>query len=125
MTATDYAVELAVAAGYAASDKLAQDIVLLDVSERLAITDVFVLATGTNERQVEAIVDEVERKLREDKNVKPIRREGEKDGRWVLLDFGEIVVHVQHTEERAFYALERLWRDCPVIAFDPRVIPAP
>lgn len=119
MTATDFARELAIAAAHAAADKIASDIVLLDVSERLAITDVFVLATGTNERQVEAIVDEVELKLRE-KGVKPVRREGQRDGRWVLLDFAEIVVHVQHTEERAYYGLERLWRDCPVIPFDPR-----
>lgn len=119
MTATDFARELAIAAARAAADKIASDIVLLDVSERLAITDVFVLATGSNERQVEAIVDEVELKLRE-KGVKPVRREGQRDGRWVLLDFAEIVVHVQHTEERAYYGLERLWRDCPVIPFDPR-----
>ncbi|MCU1690815.1 MAG: rsfS [Pseudonocardiales bacterium] len=119
MTATDFARELAIAAAHAAADKIASDIVLLDVSDRLAITDVFVLATGTNERQVEAIVDEVELKLRE-KGVKPVRREGQRDGRWVLLDFAEIVVHVQHTEERAYYGLERLWRDCPVIPFDPR-----
>lgn len=119
MTATDRARDLALVAAAAASDKLAQDIVLIDVSERLAITDVFVIASGANERQVEAIVDEVERKLREDRGVKPIRREGERDGRWVLLDFADIVVHVQHTEERGFYALERLWRDCPAIPFDP------
>lgn len=119
MTATDFARELAIAAAHAAADKIASDIVLLDVSERLAITDVFVLATGSNERQVEAIVDEVELRLRE-KGVKPVRREGQRDGRWVLLDFAEIVVHVQHTEERAYYGLERLWRDCPVIPFDAR-----
>lgn len=119
MTATDFARELAIVAAHAAADKIASDIVLLDVSDRLAITDVFVLATGTNERQVEAIVDEVELKLRE-KGVKAVRREGQRDGRWVLLDFAEIVVHVQHTEERAYYGLERLWRDCPVIPFDPR-----
>ena len=122
MTATDFARELAIAAAHAAADKIASDIVLLDVSERLAITDVFVLATGTNERQVEAIVDEVELKLRE-KGVKPVRREGQRDGRWVLLDFAEIVVHVQHTEERAYYGLERLWRDCPVIPFDAQTTP--
>ena len=78
----------------------------------------FVIASGNNDRQVEAIVDEVEDKLRE-LGVKPLRREGERDGRWVLLDYGEIVVHVQHDEERRFYALERLWRDCPTIPFDP------
>lgn len=118
MTATDVARDLALVAAAAAADKLAQDIVLIDVSERLVITDVFVIASGTNERQVEAIVEEVERKLREDRGVKPVRREGERDGRWVLLDFTDIVVHVQHTEERGFYALERLWRDCPAIPFD-------
>jgi ribosome-associated protein len=117
VTATDTAVQLAQLAGRAASDKLATDIVLIDVSERLAITDVFVIVTGNNERQVEAIVDEVEEKLRLAGH-KPLRREGKRDGRWVLLDYSEIVVHVQHAEERVFYSLERLWRDCPAIAFD-------
>lgn len=123
MTATDTAIALARIAGQAASDKLASDIVLIDVSERLAITDIFVIATGNNERQVEAIVDEVERKLRE-ADVKPLRREGKRDGRWVLLDYSEIVVHVQHSEERVFYALERLWKDCPTIEFEPTGQPA-
>jgi ribosome-associated protein len=109
-------------AGQAAADKLATDIVLIDVSDRLAITDVFVLATGSNERQVEAIVDEVEEKLRRH-GMKPIRREGQRDDRWVLLDYGDIVVHVQHSEERLFYALERLWRDCPVIPFTDSAAP--
>jgi ribosome-associated protein len=114
MTATEQAIELAQVAARAASDKLGTDIVLIDVSERLAITDVFVIATGNNERQVEAIVDEVEEKLRQ-AGVKPVRREGRRDGRWVLLDYADIVVHVQHAEERVFYALERLWKDCPFI----------
>ena len=95
------------------SDKLGQHIIAFDVSEQLVITDAFLLASATNDRQVKAIVDEIEDKLRE-LGAKPIRREGERDGRWVLLDYGEIVVHVQHEEERQFYALERLWRDCPV-----------
>ena len=86
------------------------------LSERLAITDVFVVVTGNNERQVEAIVDAVEEKLRQNGH-KPTRREGRRDGRWVLLDYGDIVVHVQHAEERVFYALERLWKDCPAIPF--------
>ncbi|MEP7020435.1 MAG: ribosome silencing factor [Pseudonocardiales bacterium] len=116
MTATDTARDLALVAGHAASNKLATDVVLIDVSDRLALTDVFVIATGNNERQVEAIVDEVEEKLRE-AGVKPLRREGRRDGRWVLLDYAEIVVHVQHAEERVFYALERLWKDCPFIPF--------
>ena len=114
MTATDHAIELVQVAAAAAADKLAQQVIAFDVSEQLAITDAFVLASATNERQVKAIVDEVEDKLREH-GAKPIRREGHRGGRWVLLDYGEIVVHVQHDEERAFYALERLWRDCPVI----------
>ncbi len=118
MTATDTARELALAAAHAAADKLATDIVLIDVSERLVITDVFVIATGSNERQVEAIVEAVEERLRI-LGVKPLRREGRRDGRWVLLDYSDVVVHVQHAEERVFYALERLWRDCPVIPFEP------
>ena len=95
-------------------DKLAQQIIAFDVSEQLAITDAFLLASAGNERQVKAIVDEVEDKLREI-GAKPIRREGLRDGRWVLIDYGDVVVHVQHEEERSFYALERLWRDCPTI----------
>ena len=115
MTATDHAVTLVHTAARAASDKLAQHIMAFDVSDQLAITDAFVLASATNDRQVKAIVDEIEDKLR-DIGEKPIRREGERDGRWVLIDYGDVVVHVQHEEERQFYALERLWRDCPIIA---------
>jgi ribosome-associated protein len=119
VTATEPATELALIAANAAAEKLGSDIMLIDVSERLAITDVFVIVTGSNERQVEAIVDAVEEKLREAGH-KPSRREGRRDGRWVLLDYADIVVHVQHSEERVFYALERLWKDCPVIPFtDP------
>ena len=114
MTATDRAVELVHAAARAAADKLATDILAFDVSEQLVITDAFLLATGSSDRQVRAVVDEVEDKLRE-LGAKPVQREGERDGRWVLLDYGEVVVHVQHEEERQFYALERLWRDCPSI----------
>jgi ribosome-associated protein len=75
-----------------------------------------VVATGANERQIGAIVDEVELKMR-GAGLKPVAREGERDGRWVLLDFVEIVVHVQHAEERVFYALDRLWKDCPTEHF--------
>ena len=116
MTASPRAVELSLAAAQAAADKLASDILLLDVSEKLVITDVFLLASAPSDRQVMAVVDEVEDRLRE-LGTKPVRREGEKEGRWVLLDFGDIVVHVQHQEERVYYALERLWKDCPVIPF--------
>lgn len=114
MTATDRAVELARAAGAAAADKIGQSILAFDVSEQLAITDVFVLAAASNERQVGAIVDAVEEAMR-DLGAKTVRREGHREGRWVLLDFADIVVHVQHQEEREYYALERLWRDCPII----------
>ena len=116
MTATEDAIALARSAAQAAADKLATDLVLIDVSDRLAITDVFVIATGTNERQVEAIVDSVEENLRRDGH-KPIRREGQRDVRWLLIDHGDIVVHVQHSEERSFYSLERVWKDCPFLEF--------
>ena len=119
MPVTERALELAMTAAQAAADKKAQDIVVIDVAEQLAITDAFVIASASNERAVGAIVDEVEDKLRE-AGAKPIRREGHREGRWVLLDYGEIVVHVQHEEERVFYALERLWKDCPVIPFVDR-----
>lgn len=98
-------------AAQAAADKKAQDIVVLDVSEHLALTDAFLICSGTNERQVDAIVDGIEDSI----GGKPVRREGKGTGRWVLLDFGDFVVHVQHSEERAFYDLERLWKDCPRI----------
>ena len=114
MTATEHAIDLVREAAAAASDKLATDIVAFDVSEQLVITDAFLLCSAANDRQVKAVVDEIEDRLRAF-GAKPVRREGERDGRWVLLDYADIVVHVQHTEERAFYALERLWRDCPVI----------
>lgn len=114
MTAAPEAVDLAVAAAEAAADKLATDIVALDVSEQLAITEAFVLCSAANDRQVRAIVDAVEERLR-GMGAKPLRREGEKESRWVLLDFGDIVVHVQLAEERIHYAIERLWKDCPSI----------
>jgi len=117
--ASERATELALAAAQAAAAKLASDILLLDVSEQLVITDVFVLASAPNDRQVKAVVDEIEDRLRA-LDAKPLRREGTQEGRWVLLDYAEIVVHVQHQEERVFYALERLWKDCPVIPFVDR-----
>jgi ribosome-associated protein len=114
VTATDRAVELVRIAAEAASDKLADDIVAFDVSDQLVITDAFLLCSAPNDRQVRAIVDEVEDRLRA-ADAKPVRREGEGEGRWVLLDYGDVVIHVQHQDERTFYALERLWRDCPLI----------
>jgi len=120
VTATDRAVELAIAAAEAAADKLAQEIIALDVSEQLVITDVFVVASAESDRQVRAVVESVEDRLR-DMGAKPVRREGMKEGRWVLLDFTDIVVHVQHAEDRQFYALERLWKDCPVVPLPEHV----
>lgn len=114
MSASDRAIELARAAAAAAEEKLATQILAFDVSEQLFITDVFLLCSAGNQPQVRAVKDAVEEKLLE-LGAKPVRREGEREGRWVLLDFSELVVHVQHTEERAFYALERLWSDCPTI----------
>lgn len=118
MTATDQAVSLARTAAQAASDKLATDLIAYDVSDQLAITDIFVVATAATERQVGAVTDAVLEKLRDDLDTRPIRREGDQANRWVLLDYGDIVVHVQHSEERTFYALERLWGDCPEIDLD-------
>ena len=119
MTAQPAAVENALAAAQAAADKQAHDIVVLDVSEQLVITDCFVICSAPNERQVASIVNEIQAKLL-DAGVKPVRREGEREGRWVLLDFVDVVVHVLHSEERSFYMLERLWKDCPRIEFVDR-----
>ncbi len=123
MAATEEARKLALVAAQAAADKKANDLVLLDVSEQLVITDCFVIASAPNERQVEAIVEAVEEKMRKI-GTKPVRREGTREGRWVLLDFVDVVVHVQHTEERAVYEIERLWKDCPRIEFDDGAVPA-
>jgi ribosome-associated protein len=120
VTATERAIELVNTAAKAASDKLADDIIAFDVSEQLVITDAFVICSASNDPQVRAIVDEIEEKLREI-DAKPLRREGERAGRWVLLDYGDVVIHVQHSEERVFYALERIWRDCPAIVLPESV----
>ncbi|BDT94950.1 MULTISPECIES: ribosome silencing factor [Nocardia] len=114
MTASTESVEIAQVAALAADEKLASDVVVLDVSEQLVITDCFVIASAPNERQVNAIVDNVEEKLRAAGH-KPVRREGTREGRWALLDYVDVVVHIQHSDERNFYALERLWKDCPVV----------
>ena len=109
--------ERAVAAAQAAAAKKGVDIVILDVSELIGITDYFVIVSGNTERQVRTIVEEVEKRLR-DGGVKPYRREGEREQRWVLIDYLDIVVHVFHQEDRDFYNLERLWSDAPVIPFE-------
>lgn len=112
MAPSSHALDWAHRAALAAADKLATDIRLIDVSDRLGITDIFVLASAANERQVVAVVDAIEAAL-DQIDVDPLRREGQQTGRWVLLDYNDIVVHVMHVEERAYYDLERLWRDCP------------
>jgi ribosome-associated protein len=124
--ASERAVELALAAAQAAADKKAQDIVLIDVADQIVITDVFLVASAPNERQVQAIVDAIEEALLTlPEKAKPVRREGERAGRWVLLDYVDAVIHVQHSEEREFYSLDRLWKDCPTIPFTDRdLVPA-
>ncbi len=114
MTATARAVELAGIAAGAAAEKLASDIIAYDVSEQLVITDVFLLCSAANDRQVRAVVDEIEERLRR-AGARPVRREGEREGRWILLDYLDVVIHIQRAEERVYYALERLWKDCPQI----------
>ncbi len=114
MTATDRSIELTKLAAKAASDKLGTDQVAYDVSDQLAIADTFLIVTAKNERQVSAVVDAIEEALLAEK-AKPLRREGDREARWVLLDYGDVVVHVQHLEERRLYALDKLWRDCPAI----------
>ena len=117
MTASEHARALLRTAALAADSKQAQDLVALDVSGPLPLTDIFLLATGTSERNVLAIAGEVEDKLNE-AGTKTLRREGRSEGRWVLLDFGDLIVHVFHEEDRMYYSLERLWKDCPAIPLD-------
>ncbi len=109
---------MALRAAHAASSKKAERIVILDVSRQLVITDLFVICSARNDRQVRTVAEEVERRLLEDYGVKPFRREGEQERRWVLLDYVDFVVHVFHQEERDYYDLERLWSDAPVVPFD-------
>jgi ribosome-associated protein len=120
--ATARSIELAQAAVSAAADKLATDLAIIDVSDQLVITDCFVLAAAPNERQVRSVVDAIEERLLE-LEAKPVRREGQEEGRWVLLDYLDIVVHVQHAEERTYYALERLWKDCPMLPLPADALP--
>lgn len=120
MSVSERARELAVAAAEAASDKLADDILAYDVGDQLVITDAFVLCSAPNDRQVRAIVDAVEERLR-GLGAKPVRREGEREGRWVLLDYVDLIVHVLHAEERVYYSLERIWKDCPLVELPEEV----
>lgn len=114
MTATERAIALTQVAALAADSKQGEDLVALDVSGPLPLTDVFLLVTGRNERNVQAIASEVEERMIV-AGAKPLRREGRAEGRWILIDFGDLVVHVFHEEERLFYSLERLWKDCPTV----------
>jgi ribosome-associated protein len=117
VTASTRAIELVKIAAAAADSKQGEDLVALDVSGPLPLTDIFLLVSGRNERNVLAIAGEVEDKMIE-AGAKPLRREGRQEGRWVLLDFGDIVVHVFHEEDRMYYSLERLWKDCPAIPLE-------
>jgi ribosome-associated protein len=122
VTATDHARVLAVVSANAAREKQASEVMAMDVSDHLSITDIFLLATANNERQVKSISDEIERQLLA-LGERPVRREGEQQGRWILLDYVDIVVHVQHSDERHFYSLDRLWKDCPVVELPIEPLP--
>jgi ribosome-associated protein len=117
MTASAHALELLKVAAAAADSKAGEDLVAIDVSNPLPLADIFLIVTGRSERNVVAIAGEIEDKLIE-AGYKPLRREGRAEGRWILVDFGDLVVHVFHEEERVYYSLERLWKDCPVIPID-------
>ena len=121
MPATDHSKELVAIAAQAADDKGGIDQIALDVSGPLPLTDIFLIITGRNERNVVAIAGEIEDRLIA-AGTKPLRREGRAEGRWVLLDFGDLIVHVFHEEERMYYDLERLWKDCPVVALPADVL---
>lgn len=114
MTATHDTIRLAEIAAKAAAEKLATNIAVIDVSDVMAISEVFVLASADNERQVRSIVEEIEDRLTAE-GEEPKRREGNRENRWVLLDYGMLVIHVQRNTERDFYSLDRLYQDCPLI----------
>lgn len=115
MAAAAESIEALKVAARAADDMQGTNLLAVDASDIMGLIDGFLVVSAHNERLVNAIVDEVEDKLREELGLKPLRREGRSEGRWVLLDFGDIVVHVQHEEDRAFYALDRLWGEAPRI----------
>jgi ribosome-associated protein len=105
-------IELTKIAAAALADKLGDEIVAIDLSEQLVLNQVFLLVTGSNEPQLQALSEEVQRKLAE-AGEKPVRKEG--SGAWILLDYSDLVVHIQSTELRNYYMLDRLWNDCPKI----------
>lgn len=104
-------------AAEAAREKLGEELVALDVTDPFALAEVFLIVSAKNERQAVAIAEAIEDELAK-QGVKPRFREGKQTGRWVLMDFGDLVVHVMHEQEREYYSLERLWRDCPVVSTD-------
>ena len=122
MSAHEHSINLVQTAALAAAEKQAENLIALDVSERLGVTDAFLIASASSERQVNAIVDEIEDKLAEKFDVRPVRREGRGEGRWVLLDYADVVIHVQHNEDRVFYALEKLWKDCPAVELPADIV---
>lgn len=115
MTASKSALAAVQIAAHAALDKFATDLVALDVSEQMPLADIFFICSARNERMAMSIADEIEESLGKT-GVRKLRQEGRSDGRWILLDFGDIIVHIFHEEERLYYQLERLWRDCPVVS---------
>jgi ribosome-associated protein len=108
----------AVLAAAAAAAKKAEQTVVLDVGDIISITDAFVITSGTNVRQVRTIVDEIEKSLKERTSVAPRSVEGLDDASWVLLDYGDVVVHVFLAETRAYYDLDRLWADAPRVDWE-------
>jgi len=115
MPASKSVIDLTQVAARAIAEKLGTDMIALDLSEQLVLSEVFLIATGGNVRQVDSIADFVEEKLREI-GEKPARREGTEE--WVLLDYSDLVVHIQSTTLRNYYMLDRLWNDCPRIELD-------
>lgn len=111
--------EVALVAARAAADKQARDVVVLDMRDLLVITDYFVIASGNSDRQVKTLAEEIE-KAAKARWLKPVRREGQQEARWVLLDFVDFVAHVFLQEEREFYDLERLWGDAPRLDWEPK-----
>lgn len=125
MTTSESVITHVTIAAEAAAGKLGTNIVAFDVSQQLTITDIFLIISARNERQVGAVVDAVEEQLIKQAQLKPVRREGDRENRWVLLDYIDFVVHVQRTEERSLYNLERLWKDCPQIPLNVHEVPVP
>jgi ribosome-associated protein len=115
MPASKSVIDLTQVAARAIAEKLGTDMIALDLSDQLVLSEVFLIATGGNVRQVDSIADFVEEKLREI-GEKPARREGTEE--WVLLDYSDLVVHIQSTTLRNYYMLDRLWNDCPRIELD-------